>query len=581
MRKFTKLALIIFLYFLVSLIVTYPLINNNLGQRILGGEDANYALWWDWWYGQAVTVEHQNPFSWNNYLFYPDGFRLGSSHEGSLYHVVGSLGQLIYKNQLLVYNLHCLFALSFSAWAVFLLLDFMTKQTALSWLGGLVVGFSPYQLAHLTKGHTNLFSFGFVPLFTLSFFRLLQRPSKTNLTLVATFFFLVGLSSWVYLYFVFVCLGLFLFLKYLSTFRGKFSSFLRWLYQARVVHLLAISFLIFLPFIWPMVRGAVSRETVVYRGDFGAYGSADLTSYFLPPPSSNLGKFLSTDRIYDHYFIYNEAEATTFLGWLELATLIFVFLRLFSYLRGKIWLYLLGGSFILSLGPLLRIAGEVFLPLPYIFLAMFPFASMSRVPARFSIFVIFFLAIFLVVNLSEWFSKLSLRSRMLLFGVSLLIVLGERLFLPFPLFKEPISAFYSKLREDKESYAVVNFPLSEVNWNALANFAQTIHRKKVVGGYISVHSVTPKVTKFLDSNFALSHSRCAGFDWQIAKDTRENQPVRELFRVLAANDVRHLILHKYLLEREECSLYREFLDGYLGSEPIYYEDNLLKVYQTH
>jgi|GEM_PF-1919682 len=580
-----SLLLLVFTsYFLLSLVLTYPLIT-NLGGKLFGGEDANYALWLDWWYKQSVLIRQRSPFLWSNFLFYPDGLSLGASLEGVLFHIFGALGLVLVGNSLFVYNLLCLFSVAFSAWAVFLFTKYLKGQFWLCYLGGLAVGLAPYQMAHMISGHTNLIGFGLVPLFFLSFLKLRQNPSGRRVLLASLLLFLVGLGSWIYLFFTLLCLGFYLLFEYGLSYRGKLRLFFSWLLKTRFLIMLFITTVLLLPFVFPIIRGGLRQETVVYLGDFGAYGSADLTSFFVPSPRSNLGRILSTGRIYDHYFIYNETEATNFLGWLGILGLVLIVRRiprspLKERLRGEVWLYLFTVCCFLSLGPLLRIFGKVYFVLPYLLLALLPFASMARVPARLSIFALLFLVAFLIENLSGWFSRLKPSCQRVVFGVAFLVLLGERMFLPVPLFAEPTSKFYLTMAEDGADYAIVNLPLSDVNHNALANYAQTVHGKKIVGGYTSVYAVTSQVRNFIVSSPWLRHSYCRGFDEARSREVAGQQSLAAFLDTLKRNNIHYLILHKYLLDEEGCLAYKTFLESYLAGRPVYFEDDLLRVYRT-
>lgn len=570
------------LFFLLALVLTYPLVT-HLGTKLVGGEDANYALWLGWWYKLTLFEKHQNPLAWNNYLFYPDGYQLGSSFNGPIFHLAEAVGFLFTDNYLLVYNLLCLLTLTFSAWATFLFLRFWVNQAALAFLGGVAVGFSPYQLAHLIRGHTTMLSFGFVPLFLWRFVKLLREPSWKNAIWGALTLWLVGVSCWNYLYFVFLCLGVYLMYTMVIYHQKSWPFVLNWLKQSKLVPWLSLTFLLLLPFLWPMVRGARRGETITSHPKYGELGSADLTSFFLPPPASNLGKLISSAGFYDRYHTYNESEATTFWGWAEVGGLLLVLGRCVSRPREKIWLFLLSFSALLALGPSLRILGKDYLPLPGWVLAKIPFAAMSRVSARLAIFSLFFLVVFLTVNLAKWYSGLRRSRRIVFFGVVLLVLLGERLFLPFPLLAEQSSKFFTNIAEDQEGYAIANLPLSDINRST--NYQQMVHRKKIVGGYGSTYAETSTVLKFIRTNplFRVTYRHFyygENFNWRLAQNIWRRQPVEGLFKVLAKNNVRYLVVHKNLVEGQEHFLYKKFLEQYLAPRPIWFEDDVVRVYKT-
>ncbi|MDP2874340.1 MAG: hypothetical protein Q8N84_03565 [bacterium] len=569
------------LYFSLALVFTYPLVV-NFGGKLVGADDANSHLWMGWWFHRALFVEHKNPLAWNNYLFYPDGFRLGSSYDGLIFPIFSLITKPFIGNQLAGYNLFCLLALSFSAWSVFVLVNSLVGSGAISFLAGLAVGFSPYQMAHLIGGHSNLILLGFVPLFLWRFLKQVHRPSNANLLSASLLLFLVGVGSWNYLLFTLLSLGAFLGGVYLANYRGKFDRFCSWITSIRIYFLLVIGGCLLLPLILPIVQGYFGGEVVTPVGSSYLFGSADLTSYFFPPPQSNLGRIFSTAGVYQKYFIFNQAEATTFLGWAEVILVAWLLLRKgWSRVAGKLWLGLASVAFLLSLGAKLYIFGRAYIPLPYLLLVRLPLGGLVRVPSRLSIFVLLFLVIFISLNTAAYFRKLKSWSKAVVWTLLFLGLVGVRLYLPFRMLEEYESPFYYQLRQDREAYVVANLPsFDAADTNVVANYSQTIHEKKMVGGYISTFSLTTRVGRFIIENPALYHSFCLSFNPEKASEIQTDQPLDRLFKVLSENNIRYLIVHKYLLARPECDFYKVFIEDYLRQKPVYFEDGYLRVYRT-
>ncbi len=572
---------VLFAYLLVSLVLTYPLVL-DFGRVLLGADDASSHVWMGWWFNRALFVDHQSPLNWSNYLYYPDGFRLGASYDGLLFPLFSLVSQFFTDNLFLIYNLYCLLALSFSAWATYLLVRRLTNRRPISFLGGLAVGFAPYQLAHALGGHSNLISFGFVPLFFLSLLELLDAPSIRKSLKSSFLLFCVGLGSWNYLLFTLLSLLFFLLHRFWTVYRKTPRNYLSWLRRSRIYMMFVIAALLLVPFFLPLLRGIISGEVVVPEGSSIIYGSADLTSYLVPPPQSALGKLFSTSAIFDRYLDFNDTESSTYVGSLEIGLLTLVLLLLgFKRVRGKVWLLLAIFCFLLSLGVSLRVVGKSYGVLPYWLLTKLPFGTLSRVPARLSIFVLLFLTTFLCINGYRLYSLLKPRFRALVWGLLLAALLGERLFLPMRTSVPPVSPFYEVMRQDGGEYAVVNLPLFDSqDRNALSNFTQTIHEKKTVGGYISTFSLTTQVGRFIMKNPAIYHSFCPSFTREKADNILSLQPSGVLFQTLSEEKVRYLILQKGLLDSPDCILYKSFINYYLQDFSPYYEDAILRVYLT-
>jgi len=568
-------------YFGLSLFFTYPAVT-NLSQLIIGGNDANSHLWLGWWFHQAVFHLRKNPLAWSDYLYYPNGFRLGASYDGLFFPIFSALAQLVVANQLLIYNIYCLLALSFSALSVYLLVTYLTTSSALAFLAGVAVGFSPYQIAHLLGGHTNLIAFGWVPLFFLAYLRVKDSPSTRNVLYCSAALFLVGVGSWSYLAFTGVGLLCLLSCEYWLNFRGFVSPYLFWLRKIRIYHWLLIAFCGLLPLSLPIVQGFLTGETALSEGSSYVFGGADGSSFFLPAPRSNLGQLLSTSKIFARYHSFNETEAVTFLGWLEVLAAVGLFvIRGFSHLGGRGWFWSALIFLTLSLGDRLRWLGQAYAPLPYALLMKFPGASWLRVPARLAIFVLLFLVVWLSINTAEFFESATTKKRRWVWIVLLLALVGERLWWPLPMLKEPVSLFYEVIRNDQAEFAVANLPNFEASdRHAFANYTQTLHHRKIAGGYISSFSLTTRVGQFLIDNPALYHSFCPSFTAEKANRILKDQPVDALFTALKASNIRYLILHLYLLQNPDCFVYSAFIDDYLQTKPVFYEDDLIRVYQT-
>jgi hypothetical protein len=144
---------------------------------------------------------------------------------------------------------------------------------------------------------------------------------------------------------------------------------------------------------------------------------------------------------------------------------------------------------LLALGPMLQIAGRSFeaLPLPYRLLQQVPLANVFRVPARFGLLVTLCLAVLAglgLVGLARRFPRLTAgRARLFALPLLTLALLAEHFPAPYPLTPVEEPPFYRQLAASSEQGAVLELPFALTR--SISLYHQTIHRRPIIGGYLS------------------------------------------------------------------------------------------------
>jgi hypothetical protein len=221
---------------------------------------------------------------------------------------------------------------------------------------------------------------------------------------------------------------------------------------------------------------------------------------------------------------------------------------------------------ILSLGAQVRWEG---VPLFSFYLPWaIPIINVLRHPLRLNTLLVFSLAV-LVGFGGRWLCDRLLSRNRILMCLALVSVTGLLLFeywvYPFPTTQPSYSPFLHQLAEEDGDFAVADFPMDRQAAKYYMYY-QTIHGKKIVGGVVSR---TPfDADGFVDANPLLS---------AIRNENVPPQHLEERLAVLAALDVRYIIVHKRFLDSKRMANWQTWLSSFPGP---FYEDEGVIVFQT-
>jgi hypothetical protein len=215
----------------------------------------------------------------------------------------------------------------------------------------------------------------------------------------------------------------------------------------------------------------------------------DLAAFFLPNPNHPLAPesiraWLSTPRP-DAYF-----ENVASLTFVALLTIVCAWRA--GWRIPRLW----GGFALvfaaLALGPFLHIGGvNTHVPGPWAFLRYVPVIGMARTPGRFSIVLALVVAILFAAALSWVGRRWPERRRVIITAVGLLLIV-ELLPAPRPLYSAAVPAIYHRIAPAPEDVRVLELPFgirdgtsSVGDFTARSQFYQTVHGKRLIGGYLS------------------------------------------------------------------------------------------------
>jgi hypothetical protein len=158
----------------------------------------------------------------------------------------------------------------------------------------------------------------------------------------------------------------------------------------------------------------------------------------------------------------------------------------------RFWVAVTVGFGLMALGPFIQVAGlNTYIPTPWAVLRYVPIIGEARMPSRFAIVAMLGLAVLFASALVALADRHRRRRPMLLAAVGL--ALGFEL-LPTPrtLYSAEIPPAYHVIAADPRPVRVLNLPfgvrdgLSSLgDFNASSQYYQTLHGKKLIGGYLS------------------------------------------------------------------------------------------------
>lgn len=465
-------VLVLLLFILLSLAMTYPLVL-NFRTHIPGVPGDNFAyLWKIWWFEKAMVDLHQNPL-FAPHILYPEGFDFARD-EATISNTLFSVPLTLWFGHITSYNLMLLLTYILAGFGMYLLVYYLTKSTIAGIVSGVIFAFSPY---HQMRGlqHLNLATIQWIPFLFLYVEKFLRELRLKHAFLAGIFYALTALAAWYYAYYVAVTLAIYLLIRARPL--GAFwmnKNFLK-----GVLVFFAVSFILVAPFAISSFK-LHSTGVMKYKFiDVDTY-SASLEDFFVPA---------SFHSFWGNFF--HQTFGSLKLDWSEhmlYLGIVPVLLALFAIKRRRkenavsasAWLALI--TFIFALGTTFHIFGERVLiriprflksftirkafpiPLPMLlFFFALPFISSTRVWSRFGLMTMFFVALLAGWGTAEFSDiiqkRFNFRNTNLILGVSLVfLVLLDFTAVPLPMSKiepRPVDIWLGKI---KEQFTIIQLP---------------------------------------------------------------------------------------------------------------------------
>ncbi len=525
-------------YLLLTLVLTHPLAW-RLDTHLCGDVGDNYAFLWQLrWFSTALLDLHISPFHTPD-LHYPEGASL-LLNPTTLCNTALFIPLQRFFSYLTAYNLLVLASFWLSALTAYALVFALTRSRASAFVGGFVYAFSSFHFGH-ALGHLSTLSIHWIPLFVLYLLQALHTHRMLPTGLACLFLILSALCCWHFL----LCGSLLLVWTVLFfSFPWRRSEGLRAVRRGAAI--LSITLAALSPLLVPMMIEAAKKVSV--SGHPPAHYPADLVSFFVPNFTSTFGMLFSQVWM---RFRANPIESSVYVGYAVLGFALWGLLR--TPLRSlAYWLGTLALFFLLSLGPFLNVLGkELPVPLPYAVLhRLVPYASVAGVPARFHAVSLVCLAVLCGFGVRSALGDLRASPRGTARRVGLavaaaslfLLLLVEHLHVPMFATEHRVPPFYASLGQDPEAYALVDFTA-----RGKALFCQSVHRKKLVGGYVARGGEGRNT--FLKESEIVRHVHSAA---TAASGGAPEAVGLEARRILEAYDIRYLIFPRPGYGREKA-----------------------------
>lgn len=495
-RLWREHGLPILLYGLLSVALSWPLIQSFTTQIPGHSNDAHNGLWVMWHVKEAVLG--RQPLYGLPLLYYPSGATL-------LTHVPGPLTGFFALpfwplGPEAAHNGAVLISFLLTGYFMYLLARGLGFARPIAFFAGTLLLVAPMHLAGLW-GHTTKTFFGMMPLTLLALHYTLdlrRSPWWAVATAVALLLTLMHHS------FQFIMAGVAIAFFYgVALLRAPRAERRPLLMRGAA---LAIS--------GALIVGPLFLATIVAGFDPSIDLSRNFDSYtfqpdlleFLLPSTQNLFVGDWARDVLASYGIAPGIETAVSLSWVALLLCVVALLK--AGARARLWLLFTFGWVVLALGPSLRFLGErafteYNLPiiLPYAFVTGLPGLDFLRTSGRFMQMGYVGLGIAACFGLA-WLTQRYPRYATPLAAAAVLLLLLESWPQPWPrMTLRPTPAFYQQIAADEETYGVLDIPFAATEDEAAivygthAQMYQMTHKKGIALGYISrtydLHPVLP------------------------------------------------------------------------------------------
>jgi hypothetical protein len=234
-----------------------------------------------------------------------------------------------------------------------------------------------------------------------------------------------------------------------------------------------------------IAEGRWDHESVFWRS---SPGGVDLVSFVLPNPNHPLAPAFLREWLSPRADAYYENVAS--LTVVALGTIVVAWRTGWRIPRFWAGLAILFGA--LALGPFVQAAGmNTHVPGPWAFLRYLPVVGLARTPARFSIVVMLAVAM-LFASALAWLGRRRPGQQRVVLAVVAALLVFELWSAPRPLYSAAVPPIYAHVAAAPDDLRHLELPSgvrdgtsSIGNFTARSQFFQTMHGKRLIGGYLS------------------------------------------------------------------------------------------------
>lgn len=574
--------LILSLYFLIWVYMTYPLILHFPSVMPGNGGDEYLMTWFFWEFYHSIFILHKLPY-FTHLVYYPHGVPLYVTTAMPVNALFASVIYYFSKNLILAYNVIFLLASLLNAYFAYLLANDTLHNKTASFFAGLIFAFSPILIEQARWGDINIWSAYGIPIYIMFFNRLYKNPNLKNALFAAGGLFLATYAGFyeftvmLFLYSVF-----FILYKYTASYLDfnlqnkdkvsfKIRAFLKSPYFSRrylkylfitVLSFIVVSSPLLLPafyYVYFKPHLANFNPTIFWSEAY----SSTVVSFFTPPFFNhlllNFTKAIYFNGIYP--IMYRGANSVDFIGYIPLIFFIIAIIKMRRVADKEIKFYL--SAFILfvlmSLSPLIHIVNNIRVFDPFVYLLdIMPVIKDVQESGRYMIVGYLFFGVITAYGIKAFLryidNKIKRKGRLkyYLSTASVILIFAGTLAgyssYPFEMKAKKISQWVYILK--KEPYgAVTTAPFMQGGFKM---YEQTIYDKPMLGGYVIRYGFYDLYKKYLPKRFySLKgiHYRGNGIN-QIVINRLENPlNLKENFKYLQIIGVKYIIIRKAFLSQ--------------------------------
>ncbi len=557
-RRIPRDLLVLLFFMLLTLLLTWPLVA-RIGEVYAGNNEDLWVFQWDNWWTRVALQQGLDPL-FTPYQFYPQGVSL-AAHSLSFYNSLIWIPLAALFGDIAAYNITILLTFILSGYTMFKLAEYLlpdARSPLPMLLAGIVYAFAPYHFSQ-SLGHVSLASVQWFPLLALFVLKTAREPGWRNTIGIGLATLVITATRLQFLILGGVVFALFVVIDWLTSrrewHRGAF---------ARLAAGVALGLVLCLPMVVPAAQlytQAASPNDLI--ADEQAWGQTDLLAYAVPMTYHPI--FGSVVQPIYERFVKNQAWMP-YLGYAAVALATWGATRL----RRRAWPWVAIGLFlfVMALGPTLRVNGVVYedVRLPYALIGdSFPLNTL-RSPDRYNLLLPLAFAPLAGVAAADLQKRWGGRRGSIRIGLIGALIVFEYLGLPYPTIDPlPTSPYYEALARDPGSFAILDIPLERSDTKRHLYY-QTLHGKPIVEG---------RVARVPSEAYALFDATSLLDGWRASIDPPFPPDLGRQLDLLAARDVREIIVHKDFLTPEQTSALRDYFT-YVPD----YEDERIAVYST-
>jgi hypothetical protein len=512
LRQAWPAVAVVLTFAVLTIIVTWPLVmqlETSLAQNPHWSRDAYQSAYEIWWFKKALLDLGESPanLSW---IYYPDGANYPLLLTYFFSYAEG-VPFLYFLSPAGAYNVVFLLTFFFSGLSAYGLCTYLTGNRWAGLLGGIVYAFFPGRVAHALAGHLELIAIYTFPLYLLLLIKTVRHAKPATAVLCGL---VLGVSLLVQPLFIPFLLApataAWLACEVLLLKRRLERQ--AWLALGGAL-LLGVA--IATPFYWPVLNQQAAGQGQYLAGIGTVSFSADLLGIVAPSPTHPVLGALGLVPKYAQRAAppdWRIAELLTYAGIVPLG--LGGLAAITQRRKVAAWALVAIGAAVLSLGPVLKVNGEVVsfsiadleggaevtVALPYALLTNLPLLSLNRSPARVNTTLMLALAVLSAYGLTWLLTHLRQRWQVVAAVVVCLFTLVElSVIWPLPTTPLQVPAYLGEMAGSSNTGAVLNLPVAAGQVKQVGLFSQTIHERPVFDSWFQRDlPVFPNVADFLD-----------------------------------------------------------------------------------